>query len=103
MTGQVRFEDFADMLVDETCRPVQEALAAATAGYWLRRADQFDDARPRTSDFPGAATPEQLAEQDLRLAATAQACRARAAVSDLDTVTPEERELITELMIGSAA
>lgn len=62
-------------------RVIQDALAAALAATWERRAAAFDAARPRPGDFTGLATPEDLAAQDQRLAAIASACRARAAVA----------------------
>ena len=62
-------------------RVVQDALAEADAAYWLRRADAFDAARPRRGDFHGRASRQELAQRDQRLAETAAACRARAAVS----------------------
>ena len=62
-------------------RVVQEAVADATATYWTRRAATFEWARPRPTDYPGRATPQQLADRDTRCAEAAAACRARAATS----------------------
>jgi hypothetical protein len=73
--------DLTEYLEHFRARVVQDALAEATMYYWERRAAAFDWARPRATDWPGQATPEQLAEQDLRLAETALACRERAGVS----------------------
>ncbi len=61
-------------------RILQDVLAEATTHYWLRRAAMFEAARPRPSDFLGRASATEYAARDKRLAATAQACRARAAV-----------------------
>ena len=62
-------------------RVVQDALTEATGHYWRRRAEMLEAARPRPTDWPGRATPEELAERDASLAAAALACRERAAVS----------------------
>ena len=61
-------------------RVVQDALKDAHPGYWLHRARIFEAARPRPGDYVGRATPGDLAERDERIAASAQACRARADV-----------------------
>ena len=59
-------------------RAVQEALTAAVPAYWLRRAAEYEDARPRPGDWPGTATEAELAERWQRLTATAEACRLHA-------------------------
>lgn len=56
-------------------RVLQDAFTDARAVNWLKRAQTFENARPRPGDFPGRATPAQIAEQDRRLAAAALACR----------------------------
>lgn len=65
-------------------RVIQDALADATQLYWLRRAQQFEDARPRSGDYMGRATRQDVAERDARLKEAAEACRARAAANVLD-------------------
>lgn len=59
-------------------RLLEEALLTAMPAGWLRRAADFEDARPRPGDFNGAATPAELAARDRRCAEAAQACRERA-------------------------
>lgn len=62
-------------------RVVQDAITAATATYWRRRAATFDWARPRPGDYLGTAGQERAVELDARLVASRDACLARAAVS----------------------
>lgn len=70
-------------------RVIQDALAEATAAYWHRRAQTFEDARSRPGDYAGEATPEHIAARDAELTGIAQACRARAALAHLTDTTPE--------------
>ena len=62
-------------------RVVQDALAEASAAYWLRRADAFDAARPRSGDYHGNATREALRARYKQLSEMAAACRAAAEVA----------------------
>lgn len=71
-------------------RVLQDALAEATATYWLHRAAALEDARPRGTDRPGRATPDQLAAADARLAQAAALCRHRAGIARYQTATSEE-------------
>ena len=73
----VDLEHFAERLL-------ADALAEATAAFWLRRAAEIDRARHRPGDFPGTVTEAQRRERDDRLAATALACRRRAQLALLD-------------------
>jgi hypothetical protein len=59
-------------------RLIQDACQEARADYWERRAEYFEWARPKPGDRTGRATPMQIAEQDRRMAAMAEACRQRA-------------------------
>lgn len=68
----------ADLLHFST-RVLRDAMNEATAVYWLRRAEQFEAARPRPGDYFGQATRDDVRAQDERCAAMARACRARAA------------------------
>jgi len=72
-------------------RVMEDAFTEATAAYWLRRADQFEWARPTLDDFAGNATDTQRRAKWHELAAVARACRARASVSLLegDDIEPE--------------
>lgn len=65
-------------------RVLEDAYAEAAAAYWLRRAERFEAARPRSGDFVGQATAAELAALDARVAAAAQACRNRAAAGDVN-------------------
>lgn len=58
-------------------RVLQDALAEATAAYWLRRAEDFEAAKP-VEPPGGFANPEQAREQWRRCHETAKACRAAA-------------------------
>lgn len=72
LTQQTRFlENFQRRLIQDACQE-------ARADYWERLAEYFDWARPKPGDRTGRATPEQIAEQDRRMAAMAEACRQRA-------------------------
>src|SRR5829696_7912199 len=59
-------------------RSVQQAISQAQAWWWRWRAEQFDQARPRPSDFTGHASVEDLAATDKRCREVAQACLNRA-------------------------
>lgn len=64
-------------------RVVQDAIKDASAGYWRHRADVYEWARPRPTDYHGLATTAELNERDAALRELADACRARAATSIL--------------------
>lgn len=81
MTARLDGDALAEHVEHFRARVLQDALYEATAYYWRRRAEAFEAARPRASDWPGRATPEQLAEADRRCATAALACRQRAAMS----------------------
>lgn len=65
-------------------RVLQDALADGTAAYWRRRAETFEAARPRPTDYHGQATRADLAARDARCREAAEACRKRAGVSLVD-------------------
>ena len=71
-------------------RVIQDALAEATAAYWVRRAQTFEDARSRAGDYAGEATPERIAARDAELTGIARACRARATLAHLAADTAPE-------------
>lgn len=75
--------DHLDHLDHFQHRVVQEAFADAQAGYWLRRAADFEAARPRAGDYRKHVPTEELRQRDRRCAAIAQACRDRAAVASV--------------------
>jgi hypothetical protein len=64
---------------------VLEALQHGSALWWERRAEAFDDAAPRLSDFHGQATPDELRAAVIRCRETAEACRQHAQIlADMD-------------------
>jgi hypothetical protein len=78
-------------------RGVQHAILRAESWYWVMRAEQFDQARPRPGDYPGGPvdwetgrplnppmTAEMLAEADRRCCAARDACLAKAELLDLE-------------------
>lgn len=72
-------------------RVLQDALAEATSRHWRRRAEQLEWAMARPGDYTGQATQADRHARAVRLAAQAQACRARAAVAlvqDEEHATP---------------
>lgn len=87
-------------------RVLQDALTEATAGYWRRRAEQFENARPRRGDdtHRGAAPQLQtsaLAEAHARCTAVAQACRHRADVAQVRAVlNPEVEHVLGHALDG---
>lgn len=62
-------------------RALEDALTEATPDYWTRRAEVFEQARPRPDDFVGRATRNELAARDARLVDAARACRSAAEVA----------------------
>ncbi|MGI8433742.1 MAG: hypothetical protein ACR2LE_03255 [Nocardioidaceae bacterium] len=62
-------------------RIVRDALAEASASYWLRRAEAFEHAQPRHGDYHGRATRADLQSRYDRLTELAAACRAAAEVA----------------------
>lgn len=71
-------------------RVLQDALNEATSRYCLRRAAQFEWARPALGDFTGTATDIERRAKWHELTGIARACRNRAAVSLIqDGIEPE--------------
>lgn len=66
-----------DYLDHFTRRVLQDAMAEATAAYWLRRAEDFEAAKP-VEPPEGFRDPERAREQWRRCHETARACRAAA-------------------------
>ena len=63
---------------DFRARMLQECLSAALPGGWERRAALWEDARPRSGDFVGQATRDELIDRDERCRGKAEACRRHA-------------------------
>lgn len=74
-------------------RLIEDAVQQGRADYWRRRADTFDWARPRPTDFNGRATAAELAARDARLARLAKLCRFHARLIE----TTRDAEIAAEL------
>lgn len=75
-----------DDLTQFSYRLLRDAMNEATAAYWLRRAEQFEAARPRPGDNRrrGSLPPVSLDEiraVDERCRLAAEACRQQAALT----------------------
>lgn len=70
-------------------RVVQQAILEASAWWWRWRAEQFHAASPRPDDWPGRATPTELAEADARCRETAYACLNRAELLEMEAADDE--------------
>lgn len=84
----VSAHELGDYLMHFQARVLQDALAEASGAYWSRRAEAFEDAKPRPDEFHGRQTREELRARWSCMDATARACRARAQVS----LIPQEIE-----------
>jgi hypothetical protein len=69
-------------------RATQQAILAAEAWHWAKRAEEFDAAAPRPTDFNGRATAAQLAAATERCRATALACLRKAEFLDWEAGVP---------------
>ena len=65
-------------------RLVRDAMNEATRAHWLRRASQFETAKPHAGDFRGTSTPARIDERTRRLDEKALACRRRATLCELN-------------------
>jgi len=74
-------------------RVLQDALAEASASYWERRAQAFENARPRPGEFHGKRTPQRLQAKYDELTAIAQACRNRAALGLMPGIDPDDEAI----------
>lgn len=70
-----------DHLAQFSLRLIRDAMNEATALYWLRRAEQFEWARPRPGDYPGRSTLRDINAADQRCRLAAEACRRQAALA----------------------
>lgn len=78
-------------------RLLTDCLAEATRNYWLRRAADFENARPRLGEFHGTATRSELRQRWRELSDMADACRARAQVAPLDEIDPDVEAVLSEV------
>jgi hypothetical protein len=75
-----------------------EVLLGAERNWWLRRAEDFERAKPRPAgEFYGQASRGQLRERWLRLDEMARACRARAHVSAEKCVRADVANVLREV------
>lgn len=59
-------------------RMLQECLSSALPSVWERRAQAWEAARPRQSDFNGRASSVELRDRDERCRDMAESCRRHA-------------------------
>jgi len=79
-------------------RLLMDCLLQATAQYWLRRAQDFENALPRPGDHPGRATPQERAQRTARNAQTALNCRRHAAlITERTGIDPEVYDALDEV------
>lgn len=71
-------DELAGELTQFAVRMLQEALETAMPWHWMERAEALEAARPRSTDFCGRATAEELAARDALLAEQAESCRRHA-------------------------
>lgn len=62
-----------------TRRVISDAVADASRTFWLKRAEDFERAKPTAEDFNGKASIEELRQRWRWCHNTAQACRNKAA------------------------
>lgn len=75
-----------------------EVLLSSERTWWLRRAEDFEQAKPMRGQFSGQATPAQLSAQWQRFDEMARACRARA---ELCSRSAAERDVAAVLSEAS--
>lgn len=83
-------------------RLLVDSMIEATKQYWLDRARTFEDARSRVGDYTGLATDAQIADQDARLGAIAQACRNAASLCEYDDYRDVVRAQLKDVMQEAA-
>jgi hypothetical protein len=84
-------------------RVLQDALTEATAAYWEGRADAFDWAAPKSTDFRGQATDAELADRAQRCRDTGLACRRNAQLIRESMPAPIEADVWTVVLEELAA
>jgi hypothetical protein len=94
----VSVEQTADNLTQLQRRLVLEAVETAEAWWWLRRAEEYEAARPRPEEFHGRASRADLSRRWCDLTELAQACRARAAMARRGVDEDEWAELYEQVV-----
>ena len=74
-----------------------EVFLAAERAWWIKRSEDFLNARPRPGQFHGLATRAELNAQWQRLTAMADACRARAEFSPVDHIREDVANVLSEV------
>ena len=78
-------------------RVLQDVMSDASRIWWLKRALDFEQAKPRPGDFIGNSTPEGRQARWERLDSLARACRMKAEVADHpDDVAREIDNVLSE-------
>lgn len=77
-------------------RLLTDCVNEQTRRYWMKRAEDFENAKPRLGEFHGNATREQLRARWIWLDEVARACRARATVAPLEDIAPEAEAVMRE-------
>lgn len=90
--------DAAENLTHLQRRCVLEAVEAASAAFWERRAAELELARPVPGDFTGKASRADLSRRWRDLTEMAQACRARAELLRMGIEDPELEELLDRVI-----
>lgn len=91
-------EELDEYVAHFRARVLQDALASASRGFWLRRAAELEAARHRPGiDFTGRASVEELRARWTALTASAAACRARAEVALIEDTTDEAAGVLADL------
>lgn len=74
-----------------------EVMLDGERRWWLKRAEDFERAKPREGDFHGNATREDLRAAWRRCDELARACRARAHVSPVEDIREDVAALLREV------
>jgi len=74
-----------------------EVFIAAERQWWIKRSEDFLDARPKVGEFHGRSTRVELNAQWRRLTAMADACRARAEVSPVRHIREDVLNALSEV------
>lgn len=82
-------------------RVLQDALCSATAGFWRKRAADFEAARPKPGEYHGRATGAELDAREARCAAIALACRHHAEL--LEQAVPDYMAAEVAQVLAEAA
>ena len=88
--------DLGDWLEHFRARVLQDALSEATASYWSRRAEQFQEAAPRLGDFHGKRTREELGIKWREMHTIASACHNAASMAPLQDYSAEVEQGLRE-------